>query len=88
MTKENEHDLTLADIRKAVKCLTDRDMMPTPPALETWSWKITTSGVVLGPYGSWMHLNTFKDLVDEETYNRVLAQPRVVHPYDLEETQS
>lgn len=77
-------DLTRENVREAVRSLSGRAVIPVVQPDEVWDgWQITMSSVVLGPRGSWLHLNTFKDLVDEETYNRVLAQPRVVHPYDL-----
>lgn len=76
--------LSIETIREMRAQLVSRDVMPAPDS-EFKDWEVTVNGVVLGPRGSFLHHETFKDVVGQKEYDRVMAKPRVVTSYDIED---
>lgn len=48
---------------------------------------MTVGGVVMGPRGSFMHPESFRDMFGEEAYQELLKKPRVVTSYDIEDSE-
>jgi hypothetical protein len=75
--------LDLDFIREAVKQLSSRDVkIPEGRDCEP---RMTVGGVVMmGSFG-FMHPETAREIMGEEAYQEMLAKPRIVTEYDVEE---
>jgi hypothetical protein len=80
--------LTVADIRAAVKHLKEVAITGDFKLPMRQDIRLTVSGVVWIPGNGFMHHETFREYAGEEAYQWLLAQPRVVTPYDTEEEKS
>ena len=76
-------DLTVADIRAAVKQLRGRAVKNISLPMRE-DIRLTVSGVVWIPGVGWMHPQSFRDIAGEEAYQELLKRPRVVTSYDDE----